>query len=232
MNTAGMKIFKPALASVLVLGMASVVALPEDLSKYRDIQLGSDLKTVAKQTGVDAAEVKLIHSRPALIQELQWRPEALGSLAQMEPEKDVTLSFYNGELFQISVKYDRNSTEGMTASNMVDAISAKYGVAAKSHQELATSLDAYGTPDEALAEWQDSQYRFTLIRCSTYGPAFILVGVLKKLEATAKASAAAAIKMEAQEAPQREVERLAAEKQEDQRKLDQARLLNKAHFRL
>ncbi len=212
--------------------MASVLALADDLAKYRDVQLGSDLKTVAKQTGVDPAEVKVIHSRPALIQELQWRPEALGSLAQMEPAKDVTLSFYNGELFQISVKYDRNSTEGMTASDMVDAISAKYGVAAKSHQEMETSLDAYGTPDEALAVWQDSQYRFTLIRRSTYGPAFILIGVLKKLEATEKAAVTAAVKIEAQEAPQREVARLAAEKQEEQHKLDEARVLNKANFRL
>lgn len=227
-----MNTFRLASTAFLVLGMASVVALAEDLSKYRDVQLGSHLKPVAKQTGVDPAEVKLIHSNPALIQELQWRPEALGPLAQMEPAKDVILSFYNGELFQISLKYDRNSTEGMTVGDMVDAISGKYGVAAKSHQEMEASLDAYGTPNEALAVSQDSQYRFTLIRHSTYGPAFILVGVLKKLEATAKAAAITAIKIEAQEATQREVERLAAEKQEEQLKLAQARLLNKANFRL
>ena len=212
--------------------MASAGALAEDLSTYRDVQLGPDLKTVAKQTGVDPAEVKLIHSRPTLIQELQWRPDALGSADRMEPAKDVTLSFYNGELFKITVNYDRHSTERMAASDMVDAISAKYGVAAKSHQKMEASLEAYGTPDEALAEWQDSQYRFTLIRRSTFGPTFILVGVSKNLEAAAKAAVSAAIKIEAQEAPQREVERLAAEKQDEQRKLDQARLLNKANFRL
>jgi hypothetical protein len=227
-----MKTLGLTFASLLVLGMASAGAGAQDLSKYRDVQLGSDLKTVAKQAGVDVAEIKLIHSHPALIQELHWRPEALGALAEMEPAKDVTLSLYNGDLFQIAVSYDRYSTEGMTSGDMVDAISIKYGVPAKSHQKIETPLEVYGTPDEPLAEWQDSQYRFTLIRRSTYGEAFILVGVSKKLEAAAKAAATAAIKIEAQEAPQKEVQRLAAEKQQEQLKLDQARLLNKTRFRL
>ena len=79
---------------------------------------------------------------------------------------------------------------------------------------------------------KDSEHRFTLIRRASYGPAYILVGVLERLEASAKAAATAAIQIEAQEAPQREVKWMAAEKQEQHRKLDQARLLNTANFRL
>ena len=81
-----------------------------------------------------------------------------------------------------------------------------------------------------LAHWQDSQYRFELIR-SSFGHAFALVGVLKKLEAPAQAAALEAKRLDDQEAPQRDAARAASEAQEAQAKLDKARLLNKAKFR-
>ena len=44
-----------------------------DLSKYRGFQFGTDLSTVARRAGVDLSQVKVIHSRSALIQELGCR---------------------------------------------------------------------------------------------------------------------------------------------------------------
>ena len=222
---------RSAFVALLTLGLISAAAFAQDLSRYRNFKLGADLTTVIKEAGVDLSQVKLIHTHPALIQELQWRPQALGSIADTESSKDVTLSFYNGELFRISVNYDRYSTEGMTASDLVDAISATYGVATKPNQPAKSSAERYGDPEELLAQWEDSQYCYTLIRRSTYGPSFTLVGVLKKLAAPAQAAVVAATRIEAQEAPQREIERLAEEKQAEQAKLDKARLLNKPRFR-
>jgi hypothetical protein len=41
--------------------------------------------------------------------------------------KDIVLSFYDGQLFRIVVKYDGRETEGLTANDMVEAISPTYG---------------------------------------------------------------------------------------------------------
>ena len=102
---------------------ASLIALADDLSKYREFQFGADLPTVAKLIGASPSEAKLIHSRPALIQELDWSPRSLGPSPKPESVEGVTFSFYNGTLFRIAVKYDRYSTEGLTTEDFVEAIS-------------------------------------------------------------------------------------------------------------
>src|SRR5579863_1215166 len=115
-------------AIIFVFGTLSATAAAEDLSKYRDFQFGEDLATVAKQAGMNPSEAKLLHSRPALMQELVWRPQPLGASSHREPAKEVVFSFYNGELYKISVNYDRRATEGLTADDLVDSISGTYGV--------------------------------------------------------------------------------------------------------
>src|SRR3954468_4268796 len=100
-----------------------------DLSRYRDFQLGMDLQAVEKQTEMKTPVVKMIHQRPAVIQDLEWRPRDFSRFAESDPLKDVLLSFYNGQLFRIVANYDRYRTEGMTDADMIDAISATYGVA-------------------------------------------------------------------------------------------------------
>ena len=86
-----------------------------DLSRYRNFQFGETLPAVAKQAGLALSDVKLIHERPAVIQELEW-PIWLagGSSPQTDPVKTILFSFYNGELFRIVVNYDRDETEGLT----------------------------------------------------------------------------------------------------------------------
>jgi len=76
-----------------------------DLSKYRDFQLGANLPAIAKPKGGSITAAKTIHRRPALIQELQWRPQPEG--LQARSEKDVVFSFHDGELYRITVNYDR-----------------------------------------------------------------------------------------------------------------------------
>jgi len=106
---------------------ASLTALAGDLSKYRGFQLGTDLATIAKRIGMSSSQAKLIYSRPALMQDLEWRPQSLGSSAKAESADEVIFSFYNATLFRIAVRYDRYATEGLTTEDFVEAISAMYG---------------------------------------------------------------------------------------------------------
>ena len=221
---------RSALAALLMFGAMSAATLAGDLSRYRNFELGSDLATVAKQAAADPSQAKVIHSRPALIQELEWRPQPLGASSRTESVQEVLFTFYDGQLFRIKVDYDRYQTEGLTVDDFVDAISATYGPAAKPPAPANVAPGKYGDEEEIVAQWQDSQYRFDLIRAS-YGPTFRLVGVMKSLEAPAQAATLEAKRLDDQEAPQRDAARLAREEDAAKTKLEKAKLVNKPKFR-
>jgi hypothetical protein len=231
MTKPGKKMLISAVASLLLFGAMPAATLAGDLSKYRDVQLGTDLPTVAKQVGASPAQAKVIHSRPALIQELEWSPRPLGPSSRTESVKEVVFSFYNGELFRIAIDYDPYETEGMTADDFVKAISASYGTAEKPGAPAEAMQSSYGHPQEVLARWRDPQYCFELIR-SAYGPGFRLIGVLRRLEAPAQAATVEAARLDDQEAPQRDAARVASEKEAERARLEKARLLNTPNFRL
>ena len=147
----------------------------------------------------------------------------------MEPVQKVAFSFYNGELFRIVVDYDQYQTEGLTTDDMVEAISATYGMATTPAAPANASRERYSDQEEILARWQDPEYRFNLIR-SSYGTSFRLVGVLKRLEAPAQAAILEATRLDVQEAPERNAARIASEEEAEQVKLDKARLVNKPNF--
>lgn len=221
---------RSTLAVFLMLGAMSAAAVAGDLSGYRNFELGSDLATVAKRAAVDPLKAKVIHSRPALIQDLEWCPQPLGASSQTESVQEVVFSFYGGELFRIKVDYDRYQTEGLTVDGFVDAISATYGPATKPTAPAKVAPGRYSDQEEIVAQWQDSQYRFDLIRLP-YGPTFRLVGVTKKLEAYTRAATLEAKWLDDQEAPQRDAARIASEEEAAKSKLEKARLVNKANFR-
>jgi hypothetical protein len=218
------------LALFLACGAMSAAALAGDLSRYRDFQFGTDLPTVAKQTGANPAQAKTIYSRPALIQELEWSPQPLGWASKTEPAQTVNFSFYNGELFRIAVDYDRNETEGLTPDDVVETLSAAYGVATRPSAPAKTMQGPNGEEEEVLAQWQDAQYRFDLIR-SSYGLSFRLIGVLKRLEAPAFSATLEAKRLDNQEAPQRDAARAASEEQAAKARAEKARFVNKPRFR-
>jgi hypothetical protein len=209
---------------------ASLTALAEDLSKYRDFQFGADLPTVAKLMGASPSQAKLIHSRPALVQELDWSPRSLGPSPKAESVEGVIFSFYNGTLFRITAKYDRYATEGLTTEDFVEAISAVYGPPAKLPPPVKPVKESYGDQEEAVARWDDPQYRFDLLRDS-YGPTYTLVGILKSLEAPVQAANVEAKRLDDLEAPQEDAARIAAEQKTNADTLEKARLVNKPKFR-
>jgi len=93
----------------------------QDLSKYRDFQLGVNLPTAAKQAGMDPAQAKLIHERPAVIQELEWRPGiSADSPSSTDPVEEILFGFYSNQLYRIVVKYDEDNTEGLTDQDLIE----------------------------------------------------------------------------------------------------------------
>jgi hypothetical protein len=221
---------RSALLAFVVLGTLSAATVASDLSKYRNFRLGADLPTIAKQTDAALSRAKTIHRRPALIQELEWRPQPLTGSSKTEPAQVVAFRFYNGELFQIDVNYDRYATEGLTADDIAGAVSATFGMAAKPPASPTAAEGPYGDTGAVVAQWENAQYRFELIRLS-YGPSFRLSGVLKRLEKPAQAAIVEAQRLDEQEAPQRDAAHVATDQAAARAKSEKARLVNKPNFR-
>ncbi len=220
---------RSALGLFVGIGVLAPPALSEGLSGYRDFQLGSDLPTVVKRIGANPPQAQVIHSRPTLIQELAWRPQSLGPSLTSESAQEVVFTFFAGALSRIQVNYDRYETEGLTAEDMIEAISANYGAVVKSSVPAKTAEDSLDK-EQLLARWEDPEHRFELIRFA-YGPTYRLIGVLKSLEAPVRAANLEAKRLDDQEAPQRDAARFAAEKDAAKAKLEKTRLMNKAKFR-
>jgi hypothetical protein len=216
--------------SLAVLSMPLIYA--QDLSKYREFQLGMNLLAVAKKADVKPSEARVIYQRPAVIQELEWRPQSsYSSSAQRDPVKEVLFSFYNGELYRIVINYDQDRTEGLTDEDMIEGISAKYGTPTTPVAKIisSSSSQVYSDSEKVLARWEDSQYSFNLFRFS-YGSTFGLLIFSKRLEALAQVAIIKAIRLNDQEAPQREIERQKKQDEEKRAAGQKVRPVNKANF--
>jgi hypothetical protein len=216
--------------ALLFVGAASTVCLAADLSKYRDFELGADLASIAKQIGADPSQAKRIHSRPLIIQQLNWRPRSLGATSQSEAVQEVVFSFLDGKLYRAAIEYDRYETNGMTEDDVIAAISKVYGKVSRLADPGPAAYGAYGNPQQILATWEDKRHSFNLLR-SSYGPSFKLVGVERSLESKAIAAIAEAERLDTKEAPEREAARILDEEDAAKAKLDNARDLNKPKFR-
>jgi len=212
---------------------AAALGVP-DLSRYRGFQFGERLPAVAKQAGLDVSQAKVIHERPALIQELEWPIWlASSSSSPQDPVRTILFSFYNGELFRVLVSYDRDETKGLTTEDLTEAISAQYGTATKpANVAIAFSSTQVDNDSEAvIARWENSQYSFDLYR-SSYQPTFGMIAFSKRLDALARSATAEAIRLDAVEAPQREIQRQNQEDEKNRESQEKARQVNKSKFRL
>jgi hypothetical protein len=219
-------------ACAFLFGVASL-ASAQDLSRYRDIAFGSSVSTVVAATGTTAADVKVIHQQPALIREFVWRPQYTGSrsLGQAEAARDVTFRFYDDQLFSIIVVYDARLVEGLTATDIIDAVSAVYGPAVTLPSQPPAAIPSGSiNSSTAIARWQSSDYEFTLMR-EVYPATFRLLGVSKQLGIAARAAEIEAVRLDKQEAPKRLAEQAAADAERKRATEDKTRATNKGEFR-
>jgi hypothetical protein len=223
--------------TVVVLGLVlSTYALQgEDRLKYRDFQLGSDLPSVAALTKAAASDTKTIHQRPAVIQELEWRPPYFASgssTPQNDPVRQILFSFYNDQLSKMVVDYDHDRTAGMTDADMIDALSAAYGPPLKAvvKKTRPVGFEVGSESGFPVARWGDANASVVLYR-SSYASGFRVVVTSARLEALAQTADTQANLLDRQEAPQREIARQKKEVEDTRVSQEKARITNKAAFR-
>ena len=223
-----MKTLHSSILCLVALLLLTPLLRAQDLSKYRHFTVGMSLTKLLERTEEKISDVKTIHGRPALIQELTWWPPNVpGTSARADSVEQILFSFYSGELYKISVTYDRPSTEGLTEADMVKSISARYGPATIVAPEVdSATSDRYNSKQKPVASWEDAQYSFSLVR-SSFGDALGLVAFSKRVNAQAELAIVEALKLDEQEGPKREAER--QKKQMDD--LAVARQKNQKSFR-
>jgi hypothetical protein len=203
-----MKTMRSAVLCFVVLLLTAPMLRAQDLSKYRNFSLGTNLPTVLKHTNQRLVDVKATHDGSLLFQELTWRPaNGMGVVSRSESVDELVFSFYKGELYKMVVTYERASTEGLTADDMVKSISAKYGPPTSIALEIdSAGKEQYELRQKPVASWEDSQYSFNLVR-SSFSNAFQLVIYTKRVNADADAALAQVVKADELEAPQKAIER-------------------------
>ena len=205
------------------------LASAQDVFRYRAYILESSLESVLTDSGVGATVVKTVHERPATIHELEWRAPYLSSDRDLaDPVHDITFAFYNGTLYQIIVSYARDRTDGLTSNDLIESLSATYGSPVA---RLAISRPATALRDTVvLAQWENNGSSATLLR-DTYSSEFQLILISKVLSARARDAIREAIRLDAIEAPRRELEQRKKEAADATAAREKTRTTNKAAFR-
>ena len=197
----------------------------QDFSRYRDFELGSRLSAVVTMSGARAADVKVVHRRPAMIQELEWRPPYAHSASESaDPVRHIVFSFCDDALYQVLVSYDPSRTDGLSNGDVIGALTVAYGIpvpASARNRPLEAPADTV-----VLAQWDRAGSSLTLLR-RVYQPDFELLLTSKVLATRARGAIRAAERL----APARERDRLKTESEAASAARDKTRTTNKAAFR-
>ncbi len=198
-------------ATVLILIVFSAPWIrAQDLSSYRSFSFGMTLTDVAKQIGARPIDVSMVHEHPARIQELRWwPPQPSGSQLPRELDSRILFSFSNGTLYRMFVTYNDSAVKGLTADDMIQAISTKYGTATQPVAEIKfpTNPSYEDASEKVIARWEDAQYSLNLVRLALQDT-FAIIMVSKQADDQAAVSIAESLKLEQQEAPQRKATQL------------------------
>lgn len=218
---------------VAIILLASSPLAAADLGTYREFTIGASTADVIARTGAAERDMKTVHERPALLQELSWRPRyASGrNSADRDSVAAIVFSFIDNQLFRMTIDYDRSRTEGLTKEDMITSLSAMYGPRSTRPAPIAPrpEFDSLDTPT-VFATWRQGDVMLTLNQ-STYGGGFSLVIISVPLEALARKAQATAVTMDAREAPARDAARAKEQADAARAAAEKTRTTNKDTFK-
>ncbi len=217
---------------IICIVLLSPLSYAQNLLKYRDFEFGMSVEAVLKQTKMSATSPKTSYAEPDLIQTLEWNKQGyFSSPGETDPVQNLRFDFYNNQLFKITATYNTRQLEGMTTSDLVDAISKIYGSATSPDEIVAVSLySGFEVRQKVLARWENGESTYSLFRSSSVGE-FGLVGSSKTLERMALLSIHEGERLAALAAPQRESERRQKLAEDSRVQEEKARTVNRPNFR-
>jgi hypothetical protein len=190
-----------------------------------------NLDSVANQVHMKPADARTQHDRPALIQTLEWNQVGYSESVRKDASvRSIRFDFYNGELSKMVVTYNPVETNGLTAEDMIEAISTRYGPATTPGDSVSVSdSTTYEDQEKVLARWDNEQYSYNLYR-SSYGSTFGMVAFSKMLDLMARNASREADRLDKLEAPAKELAQQKRRDEDTRAAQEAARSLNKPRF--
>ena len=93
-----------------------------------------------------------------------WRPPYVmgaSTISQSDPVQHIVFTFYEDQLFRLVINYDPERTDGLTDDDMIEALSAMYGLALlqpSSKNIAAPTSSLLGEMGAPIAQWADADY--------------------------------------------------------------------------
>lgn len=215
-------------ASLIVLAAWPASAAP---GSYRGFTLGtSTAEVMTLAAGTSPRDLKRIHDRPAVAEELAWRPPYRSDATGRDSVSRIVFSFVDNQLFRMTVTYDPSRTQGLTSQDLIASLSSVYGPvstpgAAPSKRSLENA-DAQAI----LASWRQDDTTIVLTQAA-YADGFGLTITSPRLEALARKAQADSVVLETREAPMREAARVKSEADAKRAAEEKTRTTNKAAFK-
>ena len=230
---AGGVIFKlPVLALLAAVFLASAAASAQSpLSRHRDLTLGDTVQVVAERLKVARQDVTILHARPELVEELTWRPNryASGPTATPDSVADVVMTFHADRLARMVVIYERERTQGLTDTDLVEALTEVYGLASLASTPTQPARDP-SSERRTLGRWEDADTVVALWR-EVYPNRVGLTITSITADRALQAAIADGERLYLSEAPKRDLDRRAAEAEAVAARDEQLRLQNKKKFK-
>ena len=201
------------------------------LSRYRGVTLGDSVQVVVDQLKVASSDVKVVHERPTLIQRITWRPRRLisGSVVEPDPLGEMVLTFHLERLASITATYDLDRTKGLTNADLRDVFTTSYGTSVLIPTPTRTTIVSRAEP-EIIGRWDDAETLVLLLREPSTNRITLTVTSIATERAMQEAIADG-LRLEASEAPARELARRATEDAALQARDEKVRSDNKATFK-
>ena len=150
------------LVAIILLASSPVAAA--DLGTYRGFTIGSSSAAVIALTAAAERDMKTLHERPALLQELSWRPRYASGLNSVYRDSvaAIVFSFIDNQLFRMAIDYERSRTEGLTKEDMITSLSAMYGPRSTQPAPITPrpAFDSLDTPT-VFATWRQGCLLYT-----------------------------------------------------------------------
>jgi hypothetical protein len=220
---------------ILTIVCATAVAVSSSaqpvLSRYRGVTLGDPVQVVVDQLKVTSSDVTVVHERPTLIQRITWRPRRLvsGTVVEPDPLGEMVLTFHLGRLASIAVSYDLDRTKGLTNADLLEAFTSTYGTSIL--VPTATRTAAASRADlEIMGRWDDAETLVLLWREPSTNRIKLTVTSIATDRAMQEAIADG-LRLEASEAPARDLARRATEDAALRARDEKVRSDNKTTFK-
>jgi hypothetical protein len=215
---------------------AMAIALPVTSAEsvfagYRGLTLGDSVEAAAGHLQAALTEVKVVHARPTLVQQLTWRPHQFVSGVSVEPDPlaEISLIFHLGRLARIAVIYDRSRTEGLTNADLHEALSGTYGTSLLLSAPMRTAVEL-PIDGVTIGQWGDNE---TLVRLwrETYPSRVRLTITALAADRAMQDAIADGMRLDATEAPGLDLARRTAEAAALRTRDENIRRDNKATFK-